>query len=412
MDNDTLSLWKNRSFILYLIGQSVSAIGDGLYLIAFMWLALELSGGKGIVLGGVFSIYTLNEVVFGFVAGPIADRINKKRLLIFVDILRGLLVAVLFIFVRYGYATVTHLYVLTFCFSLLSPFFHRTEFTIIPHLLSKEILLKGNGVIAGSRRLMQIIAPALGGLIIAVIGTESCFLIDGITYLFSAFCIGFVVIRKVSHTTDALSIKTLIKNMKEGYFILISSALLCTLAIYAAFINFFGGPVLPLLPLISEKIELGSSGYGIMMSVLSAGLIVSSFIIGFFERIFSKVRLILIGLSLSSLSILLIGIWPTAFVVIGSMFLLGVGLNISNLPIITLFQVNVDTAKIGVVSSFVFTIAQIAQPISIALTGFLADHIPLSILFFVIGIILLIGTLVGFLLPQFRTDTIPVAAVE
>jgi MFS family permease len=73
-------LWKNRSFILYLIGQSISAIGDGFYLIAFMWLAMEISNGRGAAIGGIFSIYMLNEVVFGFVAGPIADRINKKRL--------------------------------------------------------------------------------------------------------------------------------------------------------------------------------------------------------------------------------------------------------------------------------------------------------------------------------------------
>jgi hypothetical protein len=60
------SIWKNKSFIFYLIGQSISSLGDGFYLIAFMWLALQLSGGKGLVLGGIFSIYTLNEVIFGF----------------------------------------------------------------------------------------------------------------------------------------------------------------------------------------------------------------------------------------------------------------------------------------------------------------------------------------------------------
>ncbi|MBN2621403.1 MFS transporter [candidate division WOR-3 bacterium] len=158
------------------------------------------------------------------------------------------------------------------------------------------------------------------------------------------------------------------------------------------------------MPLLAQKRDVGASGYGIMMSALSVGLIVSGFIIGFFEKCFSKIRLILVGLLLSSISILLIGVYPRAFVIVGSMFLLGLGLNISNLPIITLFQTKVNPAKIGVVSSFVFTIAQAAQPISIALSGILADFIILNTLFIIIGTLLLLGTIIGFLLAQFREN--------
>jgi DHA3 family macrolide efflux protein-like MFS transporter len=160
--------------------------------------------------------------------------------------------------------------------------------------------------------------------------------------------------------------------------------------------------VLPLLPLLAERTDLGASGYGGMMSALSVGLIVSGFIIGFFEKYLSKSRLILAGLLLSSLAILLIGVYSCAPVIIGSMFVLGMGLNISNLPIITLFQTSVDPAKIGVVSSFVFTIAQVAQPVSIALSGFLADLISLNTLFLAIGGVLLLGTGIGFILPQLK----------
>jgi MFS family permease len=72
------NIWQNKSFVLYLIGQTISSLGDGFYMIGFMWLTLELSGGKGVALGGVLSIYTLGEIFFGFIAGPIVDRVNKK----------------------------------------------------------------------------------------------------------------------------------------------------------------------------------------------------------------------------------------------------------------------------------------------------------------------------------------------
>jgi DHA3 family macrolide efflux protein-like MFS transporter len=318
---------------------------------------------------------------------------------------------ILFIFVKHGLATIAHLYIITFCFSLVSPFFHRTEFTIIPCILKREVLLRGNGTLAGFRRLMQVVAPAIGGVVIALIGIESCFLIDSITFFISAACIACVVVQQVQQEKNVLTLRALVQNMRDGYFILVSSALLITLALYAAFINFLGGPILPLLPLLADMIGLGASGYGVMMSALSVGLIVSGFIIGILEKHFHKIRLLLVGLLWSSMSILLIGVYPCALVVVGSMFLLGMGLNISNLPIITLFQTNVDPAKIGVVSSFKFTIAQVAQPISIALSGFLADFIPLYILFLTIGTMLLLGTMIGFVLPQFKENKTHTGAV-
>lgn len=398
------SLWRDRSFLIYLIGQTVSAFGDGLYLVAFMWLALGVSGGKGIVLGGVFSIYTLCEVVFGFIAGPIADRFNKKRILIIVDILRGAVVFLLYIFITYRTITIFQLYLITFIFSVLSPFFHRTEFTIIPLIVRFEDLLKANGILRGLRRTMLIIAPGLGGLLVSILGTKLCFLIDAGTFVFSSLCISFIVTRKAKRPEEAAQGRSLIADMKAGYKYLLSSSFLLILAIYAAFINFLGGPVFPLLPILSERSTLGPSGYGMMMSALSAGLIVSSFTIGFIERFLNKVLMIFLGLFISAVAIFSLGFGFYKFAIIGAVFILGFGINTSNLPITTLFQQKVPENKIGVVSSFVFTFAQIAQPISMALSGFLVDLFSLNAIFIAIGILLVAGVGVGFLLPQLRYE--------
>ncbi|HIE05319.1 MAG TPA: MFS transporter [bacterium (Candidatus Stahlbacteria)] len=400
------SLWRDRSFLIYLIGQTVSAFGDGLYLIAFMWLALEVSGGKGIVLGGVFSIYTLCEVVFGFIAGPIADRYNKKRILIIVDILRGAVVFLLYILITYRTITVFQLYLVTFAFSVLSPFFHRTEFTIIPFIVSPDDLLKANGILRGLRRTMLVIAPGLGGLLVSILGTRLGFLIDGGTFIFSSICIGFIVMRRLKRPEEAPRGRSLFADMREGYKYLLRSSFLLILAIYAAFINFLAGPVFPLFPLLSEQSALGASGYGMMMSALSAGLIASSFTIGFIERIFNKVSMIFLGLFISAVAIFFLGLGFYKFAIIGAVFVLGFGINTSNLPITTIFQQKVPEDKIGVVSSFVFTFAQIAQPISMALSGFLVDLFSISAIFITIGILLIAGAGVGSVLPQLRPEKI------
>lgn len=396
------NIWQNRSFILYLIAQTISSLGDGFYLIAFMWLALQLSGGKGLVLGGIFSVYTLNEVVFGFIAGPIADKFNKKRILIIVDILRGMIVLLLFILVRFNIVTIIHLYIITFAFSVCSPFFHRAEFTIIPRLVPKELLLKTNGILNGSRRLMQVVSPGLGGILVSLVGVENGFFIDAITFFFSALCIVFVITTQPKLKSSKIKIKSLIVDIKNGYRSLLASSFLFTLAIYAACINFLGGPIIPLLPLFSFKHNMGASGYGLMVSFLSVGLIVSSFLIGFFEKNLRKIPMLLTGLITSAFAVVFMGIGHNLTAVFISIFFLGIGMTLSNLPIITLFQEKVPPSKIGVISSFVFTIAQIAQPVSIVLSGFLVDILSLNTILVIIGVLLLVGALVGFILPQFK----------
>jgi len=116
--------------------------------------------------------------------------------------------------------------------------------------------------------------------------------------------------------------------------------------------------------------------------------------------------MILTLLIISAIAILIMGIGFVPIVILIALFFLGAGLSLSNLPINTLFQEKVSSDKIGVVSSFVFTIAQVALPISIAISGFLVDFLSISIIFIAVGVMLLIGAVIGFALPQFKTPTI------
>ncbi len=395
-------LFLNRSFFLYLIGQTVSSLGDGFYLVGFMWLAMQLSGGKGIVLGGIFSIFTICEIVFGFIAGPVADRFNKKRILIIVDIIRGLVIAILFVLVKFNAITILHLYVITLIFSAVSPFFHRTEFAIIPQLVEKEMLLKANGFLGGSKKLMQVIAPSLGGILIGFFGVAVCFLLDAISFFVSVLCIIPVVLKSTTERTVINEKKNIFAEIKQGFWILRCSSFLLTLAIYALCINFFAGPLFPLLPLVSERIGFGPSGYGLMMSLISAGLITSSFLIGFVQKFLSTIKMLLAGLIISAIAISILGWAPLSGLIIFAAFILGIAMNLSNLPIITLFQKNIPQDKIGVVSSFVFTFAQVAMPISMILSGYLVDTFSLSTIFLSIGVVVFLSAIVGFALPQFR----------
>lgn len=394
----------NKSFVLYLLGQSISSLGDGFYLIAFMWLTMKISGGRGLVLGGVFSIYSLGEIIFGFIAGPIVDRFNRHRILISADILRGFLVFFLFLLVKFKTVTIFHIYLITTCFAIISAFFHRTEFAIISQLVEKNILLTANGILGGLKRLMQVIAPALGGVFISLVDINSCFLVDAFSFFFSSGCLMLISISSPTEQNTKVTVRYLLKDLKIGYILLIRSRFLFTLAIYAACINFLAGPVFPLLPVIAEKINYGSTGYGVMMSMLSLGLIISGFFIGFLEKFISKISMLFYGLIISASAIMVMANGSGIIILLFSAVLFGIGINFSNLPIITLFQEKVPQDKIGVVSGFTFTLTQIAMPLSMSFSGFLVDLFSLKMILIFIGIILIAGAIIGFFLPQLKNE--------
>jgi len=395
---------KNRSFFLYMLGQAVSSLGDGLYLVAFAWLSLELTNGKSIALGGIFSIYALGEIISGLISGPVVDRFSKRRLLISIDLIRSMILAIVFLLVSSNIMTLPFLYVSTFILSVLSPFFCRTEFAIVPLIVESKDLMKANGLLLGSRKLMRILSPAIGGLLIRVFGMKICFLSDTMSYLFSVLCVSLIVFDTRNMDEQKLTPKSLLRDLKSGYEIILRSRLLLIIAIYAACINFFGAPIFPLLPIVSEKMSGGVSGYGLLISAMSLGLIVSSTLTIFLSRLLKCIRIMLYGLIICAMAILTIAIGRTFLLVIISCFFMGVGLNCTNLPIQTILQIILPSEKIGVVSGFVYTIAQIAMPISMTLGGYLSQLVRIETVFLGTGIVMLAGATAGFFVPQFKNE--------
>ena len=386
------------------MSQTISSLGDGLYLVAFVWLSLELSNGEGLALGGIFSIYTLGEILSGLISGPIVDRIDKKKTLIYVDLTRGLIVGVLYVLLHVGIMNILFLYFCTFLFSIISPLFYRAEFSILPLIVEKKNLIKANGLLFALKRLTKVLSPVIGGLLVQLSGMRICFLCDTLSFFLSSICISFIVLKSTTQNVHRTPSENLLHDLKSGYRIILNSSLLRTIAVYAACINFIGAPIFPLLPIVSERISNGACGYGALMSALSIGLITAGFLSALFFKTLRRTHLMLIGLILCSAAIIAIAYSHSFYTVYVFCFLLGAGLNLANLPLHTLLQERLPSDKIGVVSGFVFTTAQIAMPISMALSGFFLRFFLIKTIFVSLGTLMFLGAILGFLLPQFRYD--------
>ncbi|MGC8789543.1 MAG: MFS transporter [Caldisericum sp.] len=396
-------LLREKSFFLYVFGQTVSVLGDGLYLIAIMWLILKITDNRGLAVGGAFSVFSIGELISGFIAGPIADNFNKKKILIITDFLRAIIVFLLYFLSTQNLINMFEVILILFILSILSPIFSTTQFTLIPLLVEKDELLEANGIITGITRIAQILAPSLGGILVALFGYSICFLIDAISFLVSVATIIFIRLKttqvkeKVTNT-----ILSLLESFKEGYKFLLSSKFLMVLSSYALVVNSLGGALQPLIPIFAEKYNFGSQGYGYMMSAFSLGFLVFALLTGFLPKKVSETHLMLYGLTLTSISLVLCGVFKSLIPVLILFFIIGLSNGLTNLPMSTLFQKIVKIELLGVVTSFVFTVGQALQPVSMLVSGYLTEKISVSTLFIFIGLFAMLLSLAGFAIPAFR----------
>jgi MFS family permease len=396
---------KNKSFIFYVTGQAVSVLGDGVYQIAIMWLIMKITNNKGLAVGGAFSIFSIGELISGFISGPIADRFNKKRLLIITDFLRAVVLFTLYFLSVKNLVNMYMIVLILLVLSILSPVFSTTQFTLMPLLVESDELLKANGIFNSFTTISRILGPALGGVLVGAFGYNACFLIDAISFLVSVATIAFIRYKPIKvENIENKTVVSILKSFKEGYKYLLSSKFLITLSIYALFLNFIGGALLPLIPIFANRFHFGSQGYGYMMSAFSLGFLAFSLLVGLLPKELPETCLMLYGLTVGSTSIILWGASKSLILVLILFFIFGFSNALTNLPLNTLLQKMIKIEFLGVVISFTSTISQALQPVSMAFSGYLADKIPISMLIIFIGISSLTISLIGFVIPVFKTQ--------
>jgi MFS family permease len=173
----------NRNFRFLWMGQIVSLLGDWFNLLASAALITSLTQ-SGLAVGGLFVVRMLAPFLISPVAGVLADRIDRRRLLIFTDLSRAVVVFC-FLFVRRP-QDVWLLYSLTAVQLAISGIFFPTRNAILPDLVRDDEIGAANALSSSTWSVMLAVGAALGGLVAGGWGVYPSFVIDGLTFLASA----------------------------------------------------------------------------------------------------------------------------------------------------------------------------------------------------------------------------------
>ncbi|MFN1834288.1 MFS transporter [Balneola sp. MJW-20] len=261
---------ENRNFRNLWLAQSVSNFGDWFGLLALYALIAKYSGSE-FLLGLVIIVKMLSLAAFSPFAGYLTDRFNRRRLMIFCDLAR--MVAILGILFVQSEDLLWLAFVLTAFQMMLSAVFEPAKTSSIPNVTSEGQLINANVVSTATWSIIFTTGMAIGGFATEWLGTNMVFILDGFTYLLSAWFIYRTVIPQERLSEEEMErTKNPFTGIKEGLGYLFKNEQILRPSIAKGTSTMFLGGLVYLLVIISEEIlMMGSIGLGLLYAARGIG---------------------------------------------------------------------------------------------------------------------------------------------
>lgn len=268
-----LSMW-NKNFVLLVQGQAVSCLGSTLYsVVASIW-AYELSGST-IIMSTVYAASNIARLIAFPFAGMIVDRFRRRDLIVFCDAVCGLsMVAVALVASRGSetavWALVVHSAISGACSSVFSPSVN----TLMISVAGRKHYVRANSIFSTVEYGIDLLGQAIAGTLYLLLGAPILFLINGISFLFSAVTEIFI---SKDVKPERKEKEPFIKEATEGVRFIIKNRGVCANLFIAFSINFTFG-VLKVV-LVPWMLTFGEECYGLLGSFKSAGVIIGTFLL-------------------------------------------------------------------------------------------------------------------------------------
>ncbi|HCI78497.1 MAG TPA: MFS transporter [Ktedonobacter sp.] len=399
--------FKVRNFNLLLSGQTISIIGDALYMVALPWLILT-TGGNAQELGIVLAAYGIPRAASTLAGGWLSDHLRPRQLMLIADTVRMLLVGILAVLAFQGHPIFWQLCAIAVPLGALSGAFTPATLSIVPEILSSDDLQAGNGLWMSFLQGANLIGSAFAGVIVATLSTGGGLAIDAATFLASA--VSLALMRTISHAHPFTSGK---QEMAESqglasidtgeqseqisfwHFLLTSRLIQATVLMFMVISIVSGGVIEVALPtLVHGPFHSSASSYGFIMAGWGAGSLIGSVFAGMLGQYKHKGMAVLLAGLIVSAAIALLPTWG----VIGAIacMLIG-GLANSGVTVLlfTAIQLAIPRHLMGRIMGLLMFSASGLYPFSVALAGVLSNHFGPAILFPFGGLLLALVMLFG-----------------
>ena len=269
--NKLKNMIKNPIFRRFYIAQAVSSFGDWVSYVVIPLIVYNITKDPVSV-----AIFTMCKFIPNIIVAPYLSKLRKKyksiKLMAFSDLIRG----IAFLVYLFTDNTVV-IYFITFSISTFSAIFNPIKFSIIPKMVLNDEITDANACIAGVSKLMMLIGPSIGGILMSLFGQNLIIIINSISFFVSLY---FVL--KISCQEDIEDINDNKSNINDYI-----KSLLCIwnkrnsivkFVLLSAVVNCTFGALNTLFPIVSSNFEMSSVMYGYIMSMLGLGLFLGTMI--------------------------------------------------------------------------------------------------------------------------------------
>jgi MFS family permease len=390
---------QSRSFALLWTGQTISALGDGAFVTALSWQALQLTG-SAMAMGLVVLAQTFPMVLLLLFGGVVADRFPRHQVMLWSDASRAVAVLLIAVLGMTHLLQLWHLVLLALFFGFVRGFFSPAYQSIVPQLVNKGDLSSANSLTELSYQLYCTVGPMLGASLVAFAGTAAAFAFDGFTFIVSALCLAmlrlplqFPPATPTSAQLPRRGIRTALSEMHEGLRYVTGSTFLWVTITLSALLTIGGaGSLVVAMPkLVHDVYGQGVWLLGAIRAAGGIGSIVAILLAGYLNRLRRRGITMYLMMICISMAFILFGLpLPHAvepIVACLAMVVVNFGLAVYQILWLTVMQEIVPDDKLGRVSSIDQLGGYGLWPVGFVLSGVIADYISPSWVFIGAGIV-------------------------
>ncbi|MBF6612387.1 MAG: MFS transporter [Chloroflexi bacterium] len=383
----------SRAYFPLWLGQLVSNFGDTLNYIALVVLVYQLSGsGVAVSLTVLFEIVPL--LLLAPIAGIVIDRFPRKTILVASDLVRGGLVLML------AFANATwQVYVIAALLTAASVFFSPTLQAVIPSVVDKEALLAANSVAWSTEQLVQIVASAVAGGMIAAIGTSPAFIVNAFSFLFSALMISRLTIPAHVGEIDRSSRRGFagwLGDAGEGLRYVREDRFVSRLWLVQAIASLAVGATGALLIVLAERhLRLPPEGFAWLLLAIGAGALLGPIVLGSFTSNYRNVKLLFVPYIIRGAGDILIALLTPLPVALLILFVYGLNTSTGMVVYNSLMQSQVPEGVRGRVYTLMDLTWSLMQLVSLGAGGLLVDRVGIRVVYYAGGALLALAGLLG-----------------
>lgn len=371
---------RNPTFARLYLAQTINSIGDSLTWLGLALLAFELAGKQaGTILAGALTLRVTAFVLLSPIAGAIADRVDRKHIMITTHLARMMIVCLL-PFVTQAW----QIYAIVLAMNAFYAFFTPTYTATIPLVTGETEYPQAIALSSATFQFLEVLGPGLAGSIAAFVGTRQVFFLDGLTFLIAAILIFTLPGRLMVNSNQQVSrtAHRIIQDIQTGTICLFADPFI-RFALLMQFVAAIAGAAILVnsVGYVQGILHLGKLEYSWIMAAFGIGAMFASIGLGNAHPNFRKERSIGVGAMLITLVLL-----PANFVQLPVLLILwllaGAGQTLVNVPTQTLIADRVATEIQGRVYGAHFAWSHLWWAIAYPIAGWMGFHAPTHAFFY------------------------------